>query len=181
MWRKISLIYIIIFNSLRLPIIWLLSGGNFKYSLIEMISPGTKISVLNKGHIEIGNKALIESGTLIKANSGGKLKIHSNVYINRNCTIVSYNQITIGKNTSIGPNVCIYDHNHKISRNEIEQYSTAPINIGENVWIGAAAIILKGVSIGNNSVIGAGTIVTKDIPENNIITMKQQILLREIE
>ncbi|MGL4787599.1 MAG: DapH/DapD/GlmU-related protein, partial [Cetobacterium sp.] len=43
---------------------------------------------------------------------------------------------------------------------------TAPVTIGDNVWIGGGVIILPGVTIGNNVVIGAGSVVTKDIPSN---------------
>ena len=45
---------------------------------------------------------------------------------------------------------------------------TAPVTIGDNVWIGGGAIILPGVNIGNNVVIGAGSVVTRDIPDNAI-------------
>ena len=44
-----------------------------------------------------------------------------------------------------------------------------PVSIGDNVWIGCRAIILKGVKIGKGSVIGAGSVVTKDVEENTIV------------
>ena len=51
---------------------------------------------------------------------------------------------------------------------ELCKTQTAPVIIGNNVWIGGGAIILPGVTIGDNVVIGAGSIVTKDIPDNVI-------------
>lgn len=55
-----------------------------------------------------------------------------------------------------------------------------PINIGENVWIGANATVLSGVTIGKNSVIGAGSVVTKDIPENVVAVGNPCRVLRAI-
>ena len=55
-----------------------------------------------------------------------------------------------------------------------------PVHIGENVWIGANAVVLPGVTIGDNSVIGAGSVVTKDIPANVIAVGNPCRVLREI-
>ena len=55
-----------------------------------------------------------------------------------------------------------------------------PVHIGENVWVGAGAVILPGVSIGNDSVIGAGSVVTKDIPANVVAVGNPCRVLREI-
>lgn len=55
-----------------------------------------------------------------------------------------------------------------IIRGEFCKTQTAPVKIGNNVWIGGGAIIMQGVTIGDNVVIGAGSIVTKNIPSNKI-------------
>ena len=55
-----------------------------------------------------------------------------------------------------------------------------PVHIGENVWVGAGAVILPGVSIGNDSVIGAGSVVTKDIPANVVAVGNPCRVLRKI-
>ena len=55
-----------------------------------------------------------------------------------------------------------------------------PVHLGENVWVGAGAVILPGVSIGNDSVIGAGSVVTKDIPANVVAVGNPCRVLREI-
>lgn len=85
-------------------------------------------------------------------------------------------QVEIGKECLLGANVTISDTDfHPILPNE-RRYNTdpqdiaaAPVTIGDNVFIGTGAIILKGVRIGNNSVIGAGSVVTKDVPDNAIV------------
>ncbi|MEG2632990.1 MAG: DapH/DapD/GlmU-related protein, partial [Oscillospiraceae bacterium] len=56
---------------------------------------------------------------------------------------------------------------------------TAPVHIGNNVWIGGGAIILPGVTIGDNAVIGAGSVVTKDIPSNTVAVGNPCRVLRQ--
>ena len=82
----------------------------------------------------------------------------------------------------IGPNVVITTANHPLNP-ELRRYEmqyNRDVYIGENVWIGAGAIILPGVHIGKNSVIGAGSIVTRDIPESVLAVGNPCHVLREI-
>ena len=64
-------------------------------------------------------------------------------------------------------------------RRQAIQYNI-PVRIGENVWVGAGAVILPGVTIGDNSVIGAGSVVTRDIPANVVAVGNPCRVLREI-
>ena len=79
----------------------------------------------------------------------------------------------IGDNVMMGPEVVMYDVNHRIDRIDIpmcEQgfYPPKPIRIGNDVWIGRRVIILPGVHIGNGCVIGARAVVAKDIPPYSV-------------
>lgn len=84
-----------------------------------------------------------------------------------NCYIQAYNGIIFGNNIEMGPGVKIISQNH-----DLEDFSLGiksnPIKIGNNVWIGANAVILPGIQIGDNVIIGAGSIVSKNIPSNSI-------------
>lgn len=111
---------------------------------------------------------------------GNNIYFGNNCEVNMNCTFLDDNIIHIGDNALIAPNVQIYTAFHPT--NSLERFGkhkedgsfefcktqTAPVTIGNNVWIGGGAIIMPGVTIGNNVVIGAGSIVTKDIPDNSI-------------
>ena len=101
----------------------------------------------------------------------------NNCEINMNCVFLDCNHITIGDNALIAPGVHIYTVFHPInakerfnvSKNEGFPFAiskTAPVTIGNNVWIGGGSIILPGITIGDNVTIGAGSVVTKSIPNN---------------
>ncbi|SHI49860.1 DapH/DapD/GlmU-related protein [Pseudozobellia thermophila] len=98
-----------------------------------------------------------------------KIQIGNKFYLNANCHLLG--DITIGDNVMIGPKTIIWSRDHGIELGEpmnMQPHVEQPISIGDDVWIGAGAIILKGVSIGDGAVIGAGAVVTKDIPSNGI-------------
>lgn len=104
------------------------------------------------------------------------------VYANFNLTLVDDGDIHIGERTMIGPNVTIATANHPISpelREKALQYNKE-VRIGKNVWIGAGAVIVPGVTIGDNSVIGAGSVVVKDIPANVVAVGNPCRPIREI-
>jgi maltose O-acetyltransferase len=94
----------------------------------------------------------------------------NNFYMNAGCHLLG--EITIGNDVLIGPKTIIWGRDHGIQKGELIRFQKrvkAPINIGDDVWIGARATILKGVTIGNGAIIGAGAVVTKDVPENAIV------------
>lgn len=99
---------------------------------------------------------------------GYNIKIGENFYSNHGCIILDVNEVKIGNNVLLAPGVKISTATHPIDpveRAAGKEYAL-PIEIEDNVWIGAGVIILPGVKIGANTVIGAGSVVTKDIPEN---------------
>lgn len=88
-------------------------------------------------------------------------------YINSGAKIYCYNKVEIGEDVKIGDEVIIRDSdNHELL--EDRYVTSAPIRIGNHVWIGMRAIILKGVTIGDGGVIAAGAVVTKDVPPNTL-------------
>lgn len=124
---------------------------------------------------------------------GVNISMGNNVIININCTFVDCNKIEIGNNVLIASNVQIYTATHPVDVNERiiadwEESSghaffntfTAPVKIGNNVWIGGGVIILPGVTIGDNSVIGAGSVVARSIPADCVAVGNPCRVIRQI-
>ncbi len=93
-----------------------------------------------------------------------------NLFINFNCVILDCARVTFGNNVAMASGVQILAAYHPVQASERIKGPelAAPVTIGDNVWIGAGAIICPGVTIGANSTIGAGSVVNKDIPENSV-------------
>lgn len=100
---------------------------------------------------------------------GKNITVGKHVFINSGCRFQDQGGISIGDGTLIGHNVMLATLNHGIAPDERHDLFPAPIHIGRNVWIGANATVLPGVTIGDNAVIAAGTVVTKDVPENVVV------------
>ena len=129
---------------------------------------------------EVGENCYIEPP--LHANWGRNTHLGSNVYANFNLTLVDDTDIYIGDSVMIGPNVTIATAGHPVDpelRRKVAQFNI-PVRIGNNVWIGAGAVILPGITIGDDSVIGAGSIVTKDIPAGVVAVGNPCRVLRPI-
>lgn len=168
------------FNLIRCPINSMLNGFHTKFTGLQKIALTAKIEASSSGKVIISKRSTIDGGTVCRASSG-ELSIGPHVYINRNCNIVSRKSIKIGRKCTIGPNVCIYDHDHNFrSQNRDTEYVCKPITIGNNVWIGSNVIIIRGVTIGDNAVIAAGAIVRGDVPADSIYISKSEYSIKPI-
>ena len=113
--------------------------------------------------------------------SSGKLILHDGVFINNSCSFNCMERIEIGNGTMMGEGVRFYDHDHIYTAEKIEkwQWTTAPIRVGRDCWIGSNATILKGVTIGDNTIIGAGCLIRNDVPANSVVYNDGNLIIRE--
>ena len=113
--------------------------------------------------------------------SSGKVILHDGVFINNSCSFNCMERIEIGSGTMMGEGVRFYDHDHIYTAETIEkwQWTTAPIKVGKDCWIGSNVTILKGVTIGDNTIIGAGCLVRKDIPANSVVYNDGNLIVKE--
>ena len=122
---------------------------------------------------QCGEEVIIESG--FHCDYGNHIVIGDRTFINVNCTLLdsplANYSITIGDDCLIGPNVQLLAVSHATNPAERlnKENFAAPIALGNNVWIGAGAIILSGVNIGENSIVGAGSVVTKNVMANTVV------------
>lgn len=118
----------------------------------------------------LGKKSVVESYSCIN-NAVGDIIIGDHTRIGIHNTIIG--PVTIGSHVNLaqGITVTALNHNYSDTTKRIDEQgvSTKPVIIGDDVWIGANAVILPGVTIGSHVVVAAGTVVTKDVPENTIV------------
>ncbi|MFG1846558.1 DapH/DapD/GlmU-related protein [Micromonospora carbonacea] len=102
---------------------------------------------------------------------GLNLDLAERVFINQNCTFLDYAGIRLAERVMVGPKVTFITSGHPVDPEERRRYLTgAPIDVAENVWIGAGATILPGVSIGRDAVVAAGAVVADDVPPATLVT-----------
>ncbi|TCR59427.1 sugar O-acetyltransferase [Bosea sp. BK604] len=104
------------------------------------------------------------------ATGGADTRVGRNVFVNQNCTFYDLGGLDIGDDVMIGPNVSIITSGHPLAPSQRRAGVVArPIVIERNVWIGAGAIVVGGVTVGENSVVAAGSVVTRDVPPNTLV------------
>lgn len=185
---------------LRLKYKW---GNNLMVgSELQILGQAPILKVPKNGKVIIGDSVVLNSDfinsntsltTRVKFVTGtnGTIRIGNNCDLNGTC-MVAYDEIEIGDNCQFASSSIISDTDfHPIDINaRIAQMqglsfshslvSKKKIKIGNNVWIGWGAIILKGVHIGNNSIVAAGAVVVRDVPENVIVAGNPALIVKNI-
>jgi acetyltransferase-like isoleucine patch superfamily enzyme len=165
-WRKLKAIV----NLPKSLLVLIISSASFK-GIRFYFSSFSALSSVNGGKIILEGKLWIDDNSKVLSDSG-LITISENVFINRNCIIVSMNEIEIGANVLIADGVSIYDHDHIIANSDIaygqQGFISKKITVCNNVWIGSHSVILKGVTLGDGCVVAAGSVVTSSIPSRQI-------------
>ena len=146
----------------------------YDFNSTRPLEQNKRQELLKKMFAEIGENCYIEPP--FHSNWGGK-NVHfgNSVYANFNLTLVDDCDIFVGDNVMFAPNVTVATATHPINpvlRSKQAQYNL-PVHIGNNVWIGANTVILRGTVIGDNCVIGAGSIIRGDFPADSVIIQKR--------
>jgi len=164
----------------------ILNGNGVKFDKGLKSNGIPKVDIWRYGSMNIGQSFKMNNGNnynmigrqqpcYFVVRNEAKLSIGNNVGISSTAIICS-NKITIGNNVKIGGNTVIYDTDfHSLNaefrldfKKDQANTASAPVNIGNNVFIGAHSTILKGVTIGDDSIIGAGSVVSKSVPSKEV-------------
>ena len=144
-------------------------GTNYQEKIIQ---DGTwnVFQIDDRAHFIVGTNVICRNFENFHVSSG-KVILHGGVFINNSCSFNCLERIEIGAGTMMGEGVRFYDHDHIYTTETIEkwQWTTAPIRVGRDCWIGSNVTILKGVTIGDNTIIGAGCLIRNDIPSNSVV------------
>lgn len=162
---------------LKYTLLKLEHGRDFTARGPAVFSPMTELTIERRCCVHIGRMLKMHNGAKLRVRQGASLEVGNNFGMSNGCVVTAYEHITIGDNVMLGPNVLIYDQDHDyLAPGGVTagQYKTAPIAIGNNVWIGANSVILRGTTIGDNSVVGAGSILKGNYPSNSLILQKRE-------
>lgn len=152
-------------------------GGLFSTSFIKAIS--ASFAYYLHEHV-IWRKRIHHTGNY-RIHARASVRNAENIYLGNNVRITmdcciwagESSKIIFGDNVLVGPGVKIMSTNHGIEKNGtpmvFQERVNEDINIGNDVWIGSNAVILKGVSIGDGAVVAAGAVVTKNILPYTIV------------
>lgn len=125
-----------------------------------------------------------ESTTLFTpfyTNYGKNISLGKNVFINHACSFLDLGGITIEDDVMIGPRVSITSENHPTDIETRKSMVPSSVLIKKNVWIGASATILPGVTVGENSVVAAGALVNKDVPPNTVVAGVPAKVIKQLD
>lgn len=129
----------------------------------------------------LGKNSVIESFSCIN-NAVGDVLIGDYTRIGMHNTVIG--PVTIGNHVNLAQGITITALNHnftdKEKRIDEQGISTSAVNIGDDIWIGANAVILPGVTIGHHAVIAAGAVVNKDVPAHTLVAGVPAKVIKEI-
>ena len=174
--RAFNNIVSVIWSFFRFSVVKLFHGKRFRFGMIERFSPGVSMELDRGSETILGKAVRAHSGTKIKVRNGAKLSIGSGASLNYNNIIICRDNISIGNGAEFGPGVYIYDHDHDFRADggiKAKKYKTSPVVIGDNCWIGANVVILRGTVLGDNCVVGAGSIIKGKYEANSVIVQKR--------
>lgn len=109
------------------------------------------------------------------------LYIGKGSFINSRTRFALASSIHIGERVAIGPNVMFETVNHLKGNKRVHESILKPIKIEDDVWIGAGAIILPGITVGRGAVVAAGSVVTKDVLPRTLIGGNPARLIRKLD
>ena len=144
-------------------------------------SLSSEITIDYGGKLSVGKMFKIRNGAKVIVRKDGNCSIGYHCFINSNSLIVCHNNIQIGDYCQISPHVQIYDHDHDFRDKEglkSKKYKCDSVIIGNNVWIGAGSVILRGTIIGDNCVIGAGSVIKGAIPSDTVVVQKRNTIIK---
>ena len=130
----------------------------------------TKLYLRENSRLILNGYNQIGRGTLVWILEGGKITINGGGFTAGNNMIIAKESVEIGRDCQIAWGVTISDHDfHKTFDDGVQNLETSPVKIGNGVWIGMNATVLKGVTIGDYAIVAAGAVVTRDVPARSVV------------
>jgi acetyltransferase-like isoleucine patch superfamily enzyme len=155
--------------------------GRLRTDGFAFVCPGVTLEIGKDAVLHLGRWSWIGHGSKIRVHEG-EVRIGAKSVLGQECTISSFQHVSIGRECVVADRVMLIDFDHgmvEVERPIREQgIYKRDVRIGHNVWIGYGASFLRGVTVGDNAVIGTYTVVNKDVPANAVVAGVPVRLLR---
>lgn len=139
---------------------------------IAFVGPGVKLEIGPDAQVVLGRWSWIGHGTKIRAHEG-EVRIGAKTVLGQECTISSFQHVSIGRECIVADRVMLIDFDHGVV--EVERpvrhqgIYKRDVRVGHNVWVGYGACFLRGVTVGDNTIVGTYSVVTRDVPDNAVV------------
>jgi len=139
---------------------------------LAFIGPRVVIEIGRQGRVNLGRWSWLGHGTKIRAHEG-TISIGAKTVVGQECTISAFRHVSIGRECVIADRVMLIDFDHGAAEVErpvrLQGIYKRDVRVGNNVWIGYGACILRGVTVGDNAIVGTSAVVTRDVPANAVV------------
>jgi acetyltransferase-like isoleucine patch superfamily enzyme len=145
--------------------------GRLKTDGLCFVCPGVTFEIGRDATVHLGRWSWIGHGSKIRAHEG-EVRIGAKSVLGQECTISSFQHVSLGRECIVADRVMLIDFDHGIV--EVERpirdqgIYKRDVRVGHNVWIGYGVAILRGATVGDNAVLGTSTVVSRDVPANAV-------------
>ena len=148
---------------------------------LAFVCPGVTFEIGRDAKVHLGRWSWIGHGTKIRVHEG-ECEIGAKSVLGQECTISSFQHVSIGRECIVADRVMLIDFDHGVVEVErpirLQGIYKRDVRVGNNCWVGYGACILRGATVGDNCVIGTSTVVTRDVPSNAVVGGVPARLLR---
>src|SRR5918999_5184680 len=146
--------------------------GRLQTDGLCFVGPGVKFEIGREAVVRLGRWSWIGHGSKIRAHEG-EVSIGAKTVMGQECTISAFQHVSIGRECIVADRVMLIDFDHGVVEVEmpirLQGIYKRDVRVGNNVWMGYGACILRGVTVGDNAVIGTNAVVTRDVPANAVV------------
>ena len=155
--------------------------GRLRLDGLAFVGPGCSLEVARGATLELGRWSWVGHGCKIRSHEG-TISIGAKSVLGQECTISSFQHVSIGRECVIADRVMLIDFDHGMVEVDrpirLQGIYKRDVRVGNNVWMGYGACVLRGVTIGDNAIVGTSSVVTKDVPDNAVVAGAPAKLIR---
>jgi len=136
------------------------------------VGPGVTLEIGRGAVLSLGRWSWIGHGCKLRVHEG-RVEVGAKTVLGQECTISAFQHVSIGRECIVADRVMLIDFDHGAAEVErpvrLQGIYKRDVSVGNNVWIGYGACVLRGVTVGDNAVLGTSAVVTDDVPANAVV------------